>query len=171
MSSIRAWARDLGMGVRFAVAGGQEGWIRAGLTALGVGLGVAMLLLSTAVPNALTARHERNAARLDYISGQEEIPKADDTFVISDVESEFRGEEVRGRLVEPEGPRAVVAPGLSAYPKQGDMVVSPPLKKLLASDDGKLLRERLPYRIVGTIGEAGLVSPRELAYYAGATGL
>ncbi|MFJ3498435.1 ABC transporter permease, partial [Streptomyces sp. NPDC086091] len=31
--------------------------------------------------------------------------------------------------------------------------------------------ERLPYRIVGTIGEAGLVSPRELAYYAGATGL
>ncbi len=35
------------------------------------------------------------------------------------------------------------------------MVVSPALKKLLDSGSGKLLRERLPYKVVGTIGETG----------------
>ena len=64
--NLRQCARDLGLGVRFAFAGGREGWIRAVLTALGVGLGVAVLLLTTAVPNALAVRHDREEARMDY---------------------------------------------------------------------------------------------------------
>lgn len=56
---MRQWTRDLAMGVRFAFAGGREGWIRAVLTAVGVGLGVALLLLTTALPNALAVRHDR----------------------------------------------------------------------------------------------------------------
>ncbi|MFI9807203.1 ABC transporter permease [Streptomyces sp. NPDC052301] len=166
----RQWCRDLGMGVRFAFTGGREGWIRVLLTAVGVGLGVALLLLTTAIPNAMAVRHDRDAARLDYTYGPSR-PKAADTLVISDANSTFRGSDVRGRLVEPEGPRAPIAPGLSAYPAPGDMVVSPALKHLLASDSGKLLRERLPYRIVGTIGESGLIGSHELAYYAGAKNL
>ncbi|MFJ3366446.1 ABC transporter permease [Streptomyces anthocyanicus] len=46
-----------------------------------------------------------------------------------------------------------------------------PLKDLLESDDAKLLRERLPYRITGTIGESGLIGPHELVYYAGTSGM
>ncbi len=57
--SARQWARDLGLGVRFALTGGREGWIRALLTAVGVGLGVALLLLTTAVPNLLDGRDRR----------------------------------------------------------------------------------------------------------------
>lgn len=34
---LRTWARDLGLGVRFAAAGGREGWIRTLLTAVGSG--------------------------------------------------------------------------------------------------------------------------------------
>ncbi|GGZ22498.1 membrane protein [Streptomyces olivaceoviridis] len=34
-----------------------------------------------------------------------------------------------------------------------------------------MLRERLPDRIVGTIGQSGLIGPAELAFYRGATGL
>ncbi|MEV6837607.1 FtsX-like permease family protein [Streptomyces sp. NPDC051133] len=158
------------MGVRFAFTGGREGWIRVLLTAVGVGLGVALLLLTTAIPNAMAVRHDRDAGRLDYTYGPPR-PKAADTLVISDANSTFRGSDVRGRLVEPEGPRAPIAPGLSAYPAPGEMVVSPALKHLLASDSGKLLRERLPYRIVGTIGESGLIGSHELAYYAGAKNL
>ncbi|MFR9789319.1 FtsX-like permease family protein [Streptomyces sp. MB22_4] len=168
--SARQWGRDLGLGFRFAFTGGREGWTRVLLTAVGVGLGVALLLLTTAIPTALAVRHDRDGARADYTYGPRR-PKAANTLVIADTDTMFRGRGVRGRLVEPEGPKAPVAPGLSAYPAPGDMVVSPALKELLASGDGAMLRDRLPYRITGTIGEAGLVGSRELAYYAGAKNL
>ncbi|MGV4982414.1 ABC transporter permease [Streptomyces sp. NRAIS4] len=168
--NTRQWGRDLGMGVRFAFTGGREGWIRMLLTAVGVGLGVALLLLTTAIPTALAVRDQRNQDRLDYTFGPNR-PKAANTLLISDTDSTFRGSDVRGRLVEPEGPRAPIAPGLTAYPAPGEMVVSPALKHLLGSADGKLLRERLPYRIVGTIAEPGLIGSHELAYYAGAKNL
>ena len=43
---LRVWARDLGLGARFAFGGGREGWTRTLLTGLGVGLGVALLLIT-----------------------------------------------------------------------------------------------------------------------------
>ena len=169
--SVSQWSRDLAMGARFALAGGREGWIRALLTAVGVGLGVALLLLTTAIPNALAERDRREEARSDHTFGQQEIPKADDTLVVLDTDTTFRDMDVRGRLLEAEGPRAPLPPGVPEFPAAGEMVVSPALKELLASDDGKLLRERLDYRIAGTIGEQGLVGSQELAYFAGGKGL
>ncbi|KUN84550.1 ABC transporter permease [Streptomyces griseoruber] len=169
--NVRQWSRDLGLGVRFAFTGGREGWIRAVLTAVGVGLGVAVLLLTTAIPNALAVRHEREEARLDYSFSAEVPRKADDTLLIVETDTTFRDKDVRGRLVEPEGPDAPRPPGVDVYPAQGEMVVSPALKRLLASGGSALLRERLPYRIVGTIGESGLIGSQELAYYAGGSGL
>jgi hypothetical protein len=165
--SVRQWTRDLAMGVRFALAGGREGWTRALLTAVGVGLGVALLLLTTALPNALTERDRREEARSDHTLSQQKIPEADDTLVVLDADTTFRDQDVRGRLLEREGPKAPLPPGLSEFPADGTMVVSPALKELLASGDGKLLRERLPYRITGTIGEQGLIGSQELAFYAG----
>ncbi|MBX9365310.1 ABC transporter permease [Streptomyces sp. WAC04114] len=169
--SIGQWSRDLAMGARFALAGGREGWTRSLLTAVGVGLGVALLLLTTAIPNALAERDRREEARSDHTFGQQEIPKADDTLLVVDADTTFRDLDVRGRLLEPEGPRAPLPPGVAQFPAAGEMIVSPALKELLASDDGKLLRERLDYRIAGTIGEQGLVGSQELAYFAGGKGL
>ncbi|GGV26450.1 ABC transporter permease [Streptomyces griseoflavus] len=168
--SAAQWARDLGMGLRFAFAGGREGWTRALLTAVGVGLGVALLLLTTALPGALAERDRRGEARLNFTYG-EQIERAGDTLVTADTDTEFGGRDIRGRLLEPEGDKAPVPPGLREFPARGDMVVSPALKELLGSGDGALLRERLPYDIVGTIGEQGLIGSQELAYYAGAEGL
>ncbi|MGW5278829.1 ABC transporter permease [Streptomyces collinus] len=168
---VRQWSRDLALGARFAFTGGREGWARVLLTAIGVGLGVALLLLTTALPSALAVRHDRDQARLDYTYSREHTAKGDDTLVIADANSTYRGADVRGRLVAPEGPRAPLAPGLTRYPAPGDMVVSPALKRLLDSSDGKLLRDRLPYRVVGTIAEPGLIGSHELAYYAGAKNL
>ncbi|MEJ1197938.1 MULTISPECIES: FtsX-like permease family protein [unclassified Streptomyces] len=169
--SVRQWARDLAMGARFAFTGGREGWTRAVLTAVGVGLGVALLLLTTAIPNALAVRHDREAARTDITFSSEQLPKADDTLVVAEVGSEFRDDSVRGRALDPEGPRAPLPPGVEKFPAVGEMVVSPALKKLLESDSGALLRERLPDRIVGTIGESGLIGSAELAFYRGADDL
>lgn len=166
-SSAGQWARDLGMGTRFAFAGGREGWIRALLTAVGVGLGVALLLLTTALPGALAERHRREEARLDYTFGRPIEHRADDTLVIARTDTEFDDRDVRGRLLEAEGAKAPLPPGLREFPAAGDMVVSPALKELLDSGSGALLRERLPYDIVGTIGEQGLIGSQELAYYAG----
>lgn len=171
--SLGQWARDLAMGARFAFSGGREGWVRAVLTAVGVGLGVALLLLTTAIPNALAARHDREDARSDLRYGDTDtkVPRSDHSLLITQVDTAFRDKDIRGRELEPEGPRAPLPPGLERFPAKGEMVVSPALKRLLDSGSGRLLRERLPQRIVGTIGESGLIGPAELAFYRGAEGL
>ncbi|CAL9515553.1 hypothetical protein SUDANB58_03740 [Streptomyces sp. enrichment culture] len=169
--SARRWGADLALGVRFAFAGGREGRIRALLTAVGVGLGVALLLLTTAIPNALDVRHDREAARADIPFHDGRIPAGDGTVVVAHADTDFRDKTVRGRALEPEGPRAPLPPGVEEFPAVGEMVVSPALGELLESDSGELLRERLPDRIVGTIGESGLVGSAELAFYRGAEGL
>ncbi|MFK0022796.1 ABC transporter permease [Streptomyces sp. NPDC090798] len=169
--SPRQWSRDLAMGARFAVTGGREGWVRMTLTAVGVGLGVALLLLCTAMPNVFTSRGKVQDARYANMYSQTVPPKADNTFLIADADTTWHDDDVRGRFVEPEGRRAPLPPGVDRFPGKGEMVVSPALKDLLDSDDAKLLRERLPYKITGTIGESGLIGSHELAYYAGASGL
>jgi len=157
------------MGARFAFTGGREGWARLLLTAVGVGLGVALLLLFTAIPNALAVRHDRESARSDLsYAAKSPLKKADDTLVVGDAGTTFRDKEVRGRELRPEGPRAPLPPGVSKFPGAGEMVVSPALKKLLQSGEGRMLRERLPERIVGTIAEPGLIGAQELAFYRGA---
>ncbi|MFF6988231.1 FtsX-like permease family protein [Streptomyces sp. NPDC010273] len=169
--NARQWGADLAMGVRFAFGGGREGWVRAVLTAVGVGLGVALLLLTTALPNALSHRDERGSARQDFTYSGKLLPKADDTLIVADRDTTFRDKDIRGRVLQPEGAKAPLPPGIGAFPATGEMVVSPALDKLLRSDSGKLLRERLPYRVTGTIAHTGLIGPAELAYYAGGTGL
>ncbi|MFI6936833.1 ABC transporter permease [Streptomyces sp. NPDC050287] len=165
------WSRDLAMGARFAVTGGREGWIRVTLTAVGVGLGVALLLLCTAMPNVFASRSKVEDARYADVYSQKVPPKADNTLLLADADTTWHDDDIQGRFIEPEGRRAPLPPGVDHFPGKGEMVVSPALKDLLDSDDAKLLRERLPYKITGTIGESGLIGSHELAYYAGASGL
>ncbi|WP_255951187.1 ABC transporter permease [Streptomyces odontomachi] len=167
----RRWLRDLAMGARFSVTGGRESRARALLTAVGVGLGVALLLLTASWPYALQHRHERERARNDMTSSSTVHAKAADTLLVATTDTTYDDTDVRGRLLEPEGPKAPRPPGVAELPAPGEMVVSPALLKLLESDDDALLRDRLPYRVSGTIADSGLVGPGELAYYAGATGL
>jgi len=165
--SARQWARDLGMGAKFAVTGGREAWVRVLLTAVGVGLGVALLLLTTAIPNALANRGDRERSRNDMTYTSVVHKKSDRTLLVGTADTTFHEQDVRGRVLEPEGAQAPLPPGVKEFPAVGEMVVSPALDRLLKSSDGKLLRERLPYRVAGTIADAGLTDPHELAFYAG----
>ncbi|GAA3195394.1 MULTISPECIES: ABC transporter permease [Streptomyces] len=161
---LSVWLRDLGMGLRFAAAGGREGWTRTLLTAVGVGLGVLLLLGAASVPHLMEGRNERAMAR-QILNGAEPPPASARTVVAAQDTTAYRGERLFGLRLRPDGPDAPLPPGIGAYPRPGTMAVSPALRTLLASPDGALLRERLPYEITGTIADSGLVGPKELAYY------
>ncbi|THC53453.1 MULTISPECIES: ABC transporter permease [unclassified Streptomyces] len=161
------------MGVRFALGGGREGWTRTLLTAVGVGLGVVLLLGAASVPELMQRRDDRSVARSaeDQFTGKP-VPKSDSTVLQRDVQTDFRDSTVSGRVLRAEGTRPVVPPGVAKLPGDGEMVASPALRDLLDSPDGALLKERFDrYRITGTIADAGLVHPKELYYYAGSDSL
>lgn len=164
------WARDLAMGMRFAVAGGREGWIRTALTAAGVALGVAVLLLGASVPTLMDAWHGREKAR-ENLGQLHDPPRSDTTVLYSSADTVFHGRTIRGRLVRPDGAHPPAPPGVPRLPGPGEMLVSPALKELLDSPEGALLRERLAYRITGLVGDEGLAGPAELTYYAGSATL
>ncbi|MER6498812.1 FtsX-like permease family protein [Streptomyces sp. NPDC001455] len=169
-TGIAALLRDLGLGIRFAVGGGREGWARTVLTALGVGLGVALLLTAASAPHLLQERHARSAARAESVAaGGPGVPaeKSDTSVLRVGTETEFRGRVVEGYLMRADGAHPVLPPGVARFPGADEMVASPALKKLLDSSEGALLKQRLPYRITGTIADPGLVSPGEFFYYAG----
>ncbi len=165
MSKLRTWSRDLAMGARFAFAGGREGWTRTLLTGMGVGLGVALLLISTAIPGALAARAERGDAR-GTMTATAEHP-GPDTLLTAPANQTYHRQDIEGSLLQAEGPRAPVPPGLKKVPGPGEMAVSPALEELLDSPDGALLRDRLDGRITEVIADAGLTGPRDLVFYAG----
>ncbi|APY86612.1 ABC transporter permease [Streptomyces alfalfae] len=169
----RVFWRDLAMGVRFALGGGREGWTRTLLTAVGVGLGVALLLGAASVPELMQRRDDRSVARSaqDQFTGKP-VPKSDSTVLQRDVQTDFRDSTVSGRVLRAEGTHPVVPPGVAKLPGDGEMIASPALRDLLDSPDGALLKERFDrYRITGTIADAGLVHPKELYYYAGSDSL
>ncbi|MFF1411009.1 ABC transporter permease [Streptomyces sp. NPDC058289] len=164
--AFRVWLRDLGLGARFAFGGGREGWTRTLLTGVGVGLGVALLLITSAVPSAMAARDARGDARMTFTSPTAEQPGRD-TLLIAEVDQSYRSYGVDGRLVQPEGPDAPLPPGVKKFPGAGELVVSPALDRLMKTGEGRLLRDRLDGKIVATIGDAGLVGPGDLYFYAG----
>ena len=162
------WIHDLLLGTRLSVAAGRGGWARLAMIAVGVGLGVVMLLTAAALPTVASARANRDAARL---AGPDVAQPGPDTLLIAQVDSRFRDVNVDGHLIQAEGPEAPLPPGVARRLAPGEMVVSPALADLLNSPGGALLRDRWNARVVGTIGEAGLTSPTEHIFYVGAEGL
>ncbi|MEU0936978.1 FtsX-like permease family protein [Embleya sp. NPDC005971] len=161
-------ARATVMGARFAVT--RASWTRTLLMVVGIGLGTSLLLLASALPGMLEARERRGAAIVEIASSRLTIP-GENTLVIAYANTEYRDRDVRGRLVRAEGARPPVPPGLRALPGPGEMTASPALARLLERPAGALLRERLPYRVVATIGDDGLIGPADLSYYAGSATL
>ncbi|MCX5385340.1 ABC transporter permease [Streptomyces sp. NBC_00083] len=159
---------DLGLGIRFAVSGGREGWVRTLLTAVGVGLGVALLLGAASVPHLNDARADRIHDRQPFAAGSDRnVAHRKVSLLYAVADTEYRDDTIGGKVLRPANADPVLPPGLTSIPAPGTMAVSPALRDLLASPEGELLRPRLPYEITATIADAGLVEPSELYYYAG----
>ncbi|MFD9292822.1 FtsX-like permease family protein [Streptomyces sp. NPDC060030] len=157
--------------MRLSVAGGRDSTTRTVLTALGIAFGVAMLLLASSIPTARHHRDERIHQRIDHNLSRHLVHASQHTVLISDIDTVFRGEAVRGRLVEPEGPRAPLPPGLDHYPRPGEMIVSPALAELLDKPGNGLLRERLDHPVVGSVADEGLLGPSEYVFFLGGEGM
>ncbi len=157
------------IGLRLALTGGRSAQARAALTALGVAAGVVLLLTAASVPDLIDARADRQAAREPH--AVERPAPGRDLLLLRYAHTEYRGDAIGGRDVDPQGPRAPVPPGVERLPAPGELVVSPALRDLLVSPEGALLRERLGGNIAGTVGEAGLSGPEELLFYRGADDL
>ena len=159
--------RELALGARLTLAGGRTGLMRTAITALGVALGVAVLLVAASIPSIHDGRQSRELARNDLEFGPAPRDASDGAargVLVADANTRFRSRDVRGRLLQ----GAVFPPGLPRAPRAGEVFVSPALRDLLATPDGRrLLAPRLPGRVVGTIAPAGLLGPTDLAFYAG----
>ncbi|RKT88167.1 FtsX-like permease family protein [Saccharopolyspora antimicrobica] len=161
------WLQDLAFGFRLAVTGHRP-WGRLVVTALGIALGVAVLLGAAAVPNIHSARIERENMR-DPVAAAD-APGVG-VLVANTPTLQFGDYFIQGLQLRDVRPDAPVAPGVARNPAPGEVAVSPALQELLRSPAGELLRPRLPAEITGVIGQQGLVGPGELFYYAGTDSL
>ncbi|MFI6446920.1 ABC transporter permease [Kitasatospora sp. NPDC050543] len=162
---------QLGMGVRLAVTGGRNSLARTVLTALGIGIGVAMLLLASSFPAMKDHRDDRIHAIVDTMHGDRDMPRSDRTLLLVDASTRFHDIRIRGRIVQPEGPATPLPPGLDHYPRPGELSVSPALAELLREPGSALLRERLDHPVTGRVGEAGLVGPGDFTFFLGSDSL
>ncbi|MFC4630243.1 FtsX-like permease family protein [Promicromonospora alba] len=156
---------DLALGIRLSVGGGRSGWVRLALIAVGVGLGVTMLLIAASIPTVLDARDARDGAR--SVNADQELSLGSPSALVQEVRSAYREDPVVGLMVQPEHDDAPLPPGVTEQLAPGDLVVSPALAALLASADGAALQGRWGDRVVGTIGDEGLTGPEELRFYLG----
>jgi uncharacterized membrane protein YhaH (DUF805 family) len=156
---------DLALGVRLSVGGGRSGWVRLALIAVGVGLGVTMLLIAASVPTVLDGRTERADAR--SVATDQELVPGEPSVLTEEVRSMYGEDPIVGLQIQPEDDGAPLPPGVTRQLAPGDLVVSPALADLLASDDGAALQGRWGDRVVGTIGDEGLTGPGELRFYLG----
>ncbi len=114
--------RELLFGARLTLAGGRTGLVRTLITALGVGLGVAALLLAASLPTIHAERQARAQAR-DLVPSDSGPARA----------GRLRPHRVPGRghpgagCSRPSGPGAALPPGLSRLPRPGELFVSPAL--------------------------------------------
>jgi hypothetical protein len=164
---MRRASAELGLGARLALVS-RRTRTRTGLTAAGVALGVAVLLLAASVPHAVSARDARERAATP-------VGGARGPLLLLPFDTVFNGVTIAENAVEITGRRDVgsvpLAPGVTRLPGPGEMLVSPEVHRLLAGPHGAELRRRLGARIVGTIGATGLSDPGDALIYRGGLSL
>jgi hypothetical protein len=159
----------IALGLRFSLRGGREAGFRLAFTALGVAVGVALLLFTLSGFNGLKAKD----ARQGWLLTRQENTRPSVNEKTSDplwwrIVYDSYGDQPLLRVeVAATGPRAPLPPGLTGLPKAGEYYVSPALAHLLHNTPADVLRARFPGREAGLIGESGLTAPNALIAVVG----
>lgn len=161
--SVRGWMSDLVLGVRLAVGGGRTSWARLALSAVGIAIATAVLLVAASAGHMYAEREARQMA--DFVVDQP--VKGMDPTLTDRKYTEFRGDGVNITYVAGTGPDSPKPAGLPELPAAGEMYASPELAELLASQEGELLLPRLPEKVVGTLPKSMVEMPRDLTAWIG----
>lgn len=162
--SARGWVSDLALGVRLAVGGGRTSMARLVLSAVGIAIAVAVLLVAASVGTMSANREARQTAERGV---EERVDGVAPTYV-SRMTTEFRDSSVDINAIAGTAPDSPKPIGLPELPREGEMYASPALVELLRSDAGELLRPRLPEKIVGTLDPGLVLMPGDLVAWIGA---
>lgn len=153
------------LGIRLALSGGRTSLVALGVTSMAVAIGTAVVLFALSFQPALDARYVRSAWRNVYPVEAATRDRSRD-LLLSVSEDRFHGLPITRIDVAALGANAPLPPGLTTWPMTGEAVVSPALAQLLAVTPADQLGDRFGH-VVGTLGEAGLRSPSELAVVVG----
>ncbi|HEX4490295.1 MAG TPA: FtsX-like permease family protein [Acidimicrobiia bacterium] len=159
------------LAARVSIGGGKESTVRLVLTALGVALGVTLLLIATVAFPALHA-HDARSGWTDT-SEHNRRPSVDestsDALLWRLTDDEIGSRPIIRVDVAAEGSHAPVPSFLDRLPGPGELAASPAMERLLESTDRSLLADRYPGRVVETVGNGALEAPNQLVIFVGYT--
>ena len=139
------------------------------VTALGIAMGAALLLLAAVIYPALHAHDVRQA--WTYTSARNSRPAQDpaatDPLLWRLSMDHYDGQAITWVDVAALGPRAPRPPGLARLPGPGQLAVSPAMRQLLRATPAGLLGDRFAGRITETLGDAALEGPGQLVIFVG----
>jgi hypothetical protein len=158
----------LRLGLQLTLRSGREALVRLLVTTVAVAVGVALLLGVLAEFHAFQA--QSNQPCWSCTTGSPvpaRLPARGELW--SDSVDFFRGQTLTRLDVAALGADAPVPPGISKLPAAGQYYASPALAALLRTVPADQLGDRFPGTMIGTIGDAGLTGPGQLAVYIGYT--
>jgi hypothetical protein len=155
------------LGIRLSLAGGRSSVVRLVLMSVGLAAGVSLLIVALSVGPAISARHEREAAR-QGTHPQGSMPSEGSVTYRWNLQTTFEGTDVLAIAVRGAGANPPIPPGLPRLPSPGEVYASPLLAHLLNGPEGRLLEPRFPGRIVGILPPTGLLYPGEVVGYVAA---
>jgi hypothetical protein len=159
-----------GLGLRLTLRGGREAFTRLLLTIIAVAIGTTVLLAVFADFNAYQKTSNRpswEGSNGPVVAGQSLQGQSGLLWNYS--ENIYKGQFIEQLDVATLGSNAPMLPGISKLPGSGEFYASPALAALLKTVPKDELGDRFPGTQVGTIGEAALSFPTELAVYVGYT--
>lgn len=155
--------RPFWFGARLALRRRSAARVSTVVTSIAIAIGVALLLVVAAVPDALARRSDRAIGRVAAMSQDAAAP-----LLVANTIDVWRDEQIiRVYLATVRDGEPAPPPGVERIPEAGEVVVSPKLAELMAGGDGAGLRGRVPGRQIGTVADAGLLDADELIAYIG----
>ncbi|MGJ5751273.1 FtsX-like permease family protein [Streptomyces puniciscabiei] len=158
--------KELLLGLRLLLGSGRGNRVRFALMSVGGSIGVCCLAIVLTIPGILAAQDARVAARQPVVPRDESHRPVFAGFPLLLERTEPYGSRPLTRIFLARGSKDVgPPPGLSSFPRVGQVFVSPRLHQALRAEPN--LAQRLPGRESGLIGHQGLARPEELVAYVG----
>jgi FtsX-like permease family protein len=158
----------LRLGLQLSLRSGREAMVRLLITAAAVAVGVALLLGVLAEFHAFQANANQPCWSCTQGASVPATLPAHGELWNNSVDF-YQGQTISRLDVAALGQNAPVPPGITQLPPAGDYYASPALAALLKTVPADQLGQRFPGTMIGTIGQAGLSGPGDLAIYIGHT--